>query len=181
MNLPKKLDVFEYDQKNGIKDGEYGHIWGSLFPVSWNETEKKVTSSDSQNYHIPNGFQKIRPILILKTKNETGVKHPPPQKNQNLNFWYQSSPPINNYTFWINKTKMLNNFPPVTLENSETPWGVVTLNLFLYLHEILCPVLCKKWGFRCKPPLFFLFYVFKFHLKLAKNVWSFFQNFAIKK
>ena len=48
----KKLDLFEYDQKSGIKVRKYGHIWGSLFPVSWNETEKKVTSSDSQNYHL---------------------------------------------------------------------------------------------------------------------------------
>ena len=62
----KKLDLFEYDQKSGIKVRKYGHIWGSLFPVSWNETEKKVTLLDSQNYHSTHGFQKIRPILIVK-------------------------------------------------------------------------------------------------------------------
>ena len=44
-SLTKKLDFFYYDQKYVIKIRKYGHIWGRLFPVSWNETEKKVTSS----------------------------------------------------------------------------------------------------------------------------------------
>ena len=40
---------------------------------------------------------------------------------------------------------------------------------YMVCHEILWPVLCKKWGFSCKPHLFLFFIVAQFHVKLAKK------------
>ena len=48
-------------------------------------------------------------------------------------------------------------------------------------HEILWSVLCKKWGFSGKPPLFFIFILDQFHAKLTQKCLCFSKFFGIKK
>ena len=48
-------------------------------------------------------------------------------------------------------------------------------------HEILWSVLCKKWGFRRKPPLFFIFILDQFHAKLTQKCLCFSDFFGIQK
>ena len=48
-------------------------------------------------------------------------------------------------------------------------------------HEILWSVLCKKWGFSGKPPLFFIFILDQFHAKLTQKCLCFSEFFGIKK
>ena len=52
---------------------------------------------------------------------------------------------------------------------------------YMVCHEILWPVLCKKWGFSCKPHLFLFFIVAQFHVKTGWNWWYFFCFIWLKK
>ena len=53
--------------------------------------------------------------------------------------------------------------------------------VFQFGHEILWSVLCKKWGFSCKPHLFLFFIVAQFHVKTGWNWWFFFCFIWLKK
>ena len=69
----------------------------------------------------------------------------------------------------------LGNLFLMKLENKNTPEEISFIYIFFYArnlmwtHEILWPVLCKKWGFR-RNLIYFLFLLWhSFHVKTARN------------
>ena len=66
-------DLILKNQKIALNWRLHGHFLASLFPVSWNETDKIVTFSGSWNHTIIDCFVEIRPFFLGNSGgNETG-------------------------------------------------------------------------------------------------------------
>ena len=97
-------------------------------------------------------------------------------------------------SFWFDETLYIFTFLSETVKKKTTFFVKLTklcrvkfkpnnskILVFQFGHEILWPVLCKKWGFSCKPHLFLFFIVAQFHVKTGWNWWFFFCFIWLKK
>ena len=87
-------------------------------------------------------------------------------------------------SFWFDETLYIFTFLSETVKKKTFFVKLSCREAYRYYmvcHEILWPVLCKKWGFSCKPHLFLFFIVAQFHVKTGWNWWFFFCFIWLKK